>query len=51
MSDGAEPASGGEKNEHTLAKMVGINVIEGEVKRSYVQIEFSFNEGTRKQNF
>jgi len=51
MSEGAVAASGGEKNEHTLAKMIGIKVIEDEVKRSYVQIEFSFNEGIRKQNF
>ena len=51
MSEGDVPASGGGKNEHTLAKMVEINVMEGEVKRSYVQIEFSFNEGARKQIF
>ena len=36
MSEGAVPASGGAKNEHTLAKMIGIKVIEEEVKRSYV---------------
>ena len=30
MSEGAVPASGGEKNEHTLAKMIGIKVIERE---------------------
>jgi hypothetical protein len=30
MSEGAVPASGGEKNKHTPAKVVGINVIEGE---------------------
>ena len=30
MSEGAVPASGGEKNEHTPAKMIGIKVIERE---------------------
>ena len=30
MSDGAVPASGGEKTELTLAKMIGIKVIERE---------------------